>query len=116
VKTPGSVVFDQDGTMYVAVTTVDKSVQDESAQWGHPSAEIALLVSKDRGRTFEAFGISSPDSSAPNWLPNLERPTSQQPVGVPLLIYTHGLRGATNKEIMSNEVIWFDPANLPLKR
>jgi hypothetical protein len=24
------------------------------------------------------------------------------------LIYTHGLRGATNKDIMSNEVVWCD--------
>jgi len=112
VKTPGSIVFSRDGTMYIAVTTVDKSTEDASAQWGHPSAEIALLVSKDRGRTFEVFGISSSDPSAPNWLPNLERPTGPAPVGVPGLIYTHGLRGSTNKDIMSNEVIWCDPASL----
>jgi hypothetical protein len=116
VKTPGSIVFGRDGTMYVAVTTVDKSVEDESAQWGHPSAEIALLVSDDLGRSFKVFGISSPDPLAPNWLPNLERPTGPQPVDVPALIYTHGLRGKINKEIMSNEVIWCDPASLPLAR
>ncbi len=112
VKTPGSIVFGRGRTMYIAVTTVDKSVEDDSAQWGHPSAEIALLISKDQGRTFEVFGISSADPSAPNWLPNLERPTGPNPVGVPLLIYTHGLRGESNKEIMSNEVVWFDPASL----
>ena len=111
VKTPGSIVFGRDGKMYIAVTTVDMSVEDESAQWGHPSAEIALLVSKDQGLTFEVFGISSPDPLAPNWLPNLERPTSPQPAGVPSLIYTHGLRGQNNKEIMSNKVIWCDPAS-----
>lgn len=116
VKTPGSIVFGRDGTMYVAVTTVDKSIEGEPAQWGHPSAEIALLISKDQGRTFEAFGISSPETLAPNWLPNLERPTSSQSVGVPSLIYTHGLRGQNNKEIMSNEVIWCDPASLSLSR
>ncbi|UCF17817.1 MAG: BNR-4 repeat-containing protein [Phycisphaerales bacterium] len=116
VKTPGSIVFDRDGVMYTAVTTVDKRVEDESAQWGHPSAEIALLVSNDRGHTFEVFGISSTDPSVPNWLPNLERPTGPQPVGVPALIYTHGLRGLSNKEIMSNEVIWCDPASPPLTR
>ena len=112
VKTPGSIVFDRDGTMYLAVTTVDKSIEDASAQWGHPSAEIALLVSKDRGRTFEVFAASSPDPLAPNWLPNLERPTGPQPVDVPALIYTHGLRGENNQQIMSNEVIWFDPAGI----
>jgi len=112
VKTPGSIVFGNDGTMYVAVTTVDKSVEDESAQWGHPSAEIALLVSHDRGRSFDVFAVSLTDPSAPNWLPNLERPTSPRSVDVPALIYTHGLRGTTNKDIMSNEVIWCDPAAL----
>ncbi len=116
VKTPGSIVFGRDGTMYVAVTTVDRSVEGDSAQWGHPSAEIALLASKDSGRTFEVFAVSSPDPSAPNWLPNLERPTGPNPVGVPVLVYTHGLRGTTNKEIMSNEVIWCDPAALSLTR
>ena len=112
VKTPGSIVFGADGTMYVAVTTVDSSIEDETAQWGHPSAEIALLVSGDQGRTFEVFGISSADPTAPNWLPNLERPTTQQPVGIPSLIYTHGLRGKTNKDIMSNHVVWCDLEDL----
>ncbi|MHC4352762.1 MAG: BNR-4 repeat-containing protein [Planctomycetota bacterium] len=110
VKTPGSIAFGRDRRMYIAVTTVDKNVEAESAQWGHPSAEIALLVSDDLGRSFEVFGISSPDPSVPNWLPNLERPTGRRRVRVPALIYTHGLRGTTNKEIMSNEVIWCDLA------
>ena len=108
VKTPGSIVFGRDGTMYVVVTTVDKSVEDESAQWGHPSAEIALLISKDQGRTFEAFETSPPDPSVPNWLPNLERPTCPRSVDVPSLIYTHGLKGENNKETMSNHVVWCD--------
>jgi hypothetical protein len=112
VKTPGSIVFGADGTMYVVVTTVDGGIEDETAQWGHPSAEIALLISKDQGRTFEVSGISPPDSTAPNWLGNLERPTSQQPVGTPSLIYTHGLRGQTNRDIMSNHVLWCDLESL----
>ena len=112
VKTPGSIVFGADGTMYVVVTTVHNSIEDESAQWGHPLAEIALLVSRDQGRAFEVFEISSHDSTAPNWLPNLERPTNQQPVDIPSLIYTHGLRGRTNKDIMSNHVVWCDLAGL----
>ncbi len=116
VKTPGSIVFGRDGTMYVVVTTVESSIEDDTALWGHPSAEVALLVSKDQGRTFEVFGISAPDPSVPNWLPNLERPTGQQPVGFPSLIYTHGLKGENNKEIMGNEVVWSDPAGLLLMR
>ena len=112
VKTPASIVFGQDGTMYVAVTTVQSDIDDQTATWGHPSAEVALLVSKDYGRTFKVFGISPPDASVPNWLPNLERPTKGQPITIPSLIYTHGHKGKTNKEIMSNEAIWCDVAAL----
>jgi len=112
VKTPGSIVFGRDGTMYVVVTTVNSNVKDETAHWGHPSAEVVLLVSKNRGHSFSVFGISPPDASVPNWLPNLERPTSYEPVDVPSLIYTHGQRGKTNKQIMSNEVVWCDLASL----
>ncbi len=101
--------------MYVVVTTVQSGTGDELAFWGHPSAEVALLVSKDRGRTFSVFEVSCADDSAANWLPNLERSTRSEPIKVPALIYTHGPRGKTNKDIMSNEVIWCDMASLPAK-
>lgn len=101
--------------MYVVVTTVQSGTGDELAFWGHPSAEVALLVSKDRGRTFSVFEVSCADDSAANWLPNLERPTRSETIKVPALIYTHGPRGKTNKDIMSNEVIWCDMASLPAK-
>ncbi len=115
VKTPGSIVFGRDGAMYMVVTTVQSGTGDELAFWGHPSAEVALLVSKDQGRTFSVFEVSCADDSAANWLPNLERPTRSEPIKVPALIYTHGPRGKTNKDIMSNEVIWCDMASLPAK-
>lgn len=98
--------------MYVVVTTVNSNAKGEDALWGHPSAEVVLLVSKDEGRTFSVFGISPSDSSVPNWLPSVKRPTGQQPIDVPSLMYTHGHRGKTNQQIMSNEVIWCDLANL----
>lgn len=112
VKTPGSIVFGRDGTMYVVVTTVNSNIKNETALWGHPSAEVVLLVSKDQGHAFSVFEISPSNPSVPNWLPNLERPTSYEPVDVPSLIYTHGHRGKTNKQIMSNKVIWCDLASL----
>lgn len=115
VKTPGSIVFGRDGTMYVAVTTVKSGTGDDLAFWGHPTAEVALLVSKDRGRTFRLFDVSGADDSAANWLPNLERPTRNEPIKVPALIYTHGPRGNTNKDIMSNEVVFCDAAGLLTK-
>jgi hypothetical protein len=115
VKMPGSIVFGPDGTMYVVVTTVKSGTGDELAFWGHPSAEVALLVSKNRGRTFSLFEVSGADDSAANWLPNLERPTRSKPIKVPALIYTHGPRGKTNKDILNNEVVWCDVAGLPAK-
>jgi hypothetical protein len=116
VKTPGNIVFGADDTMYLAATTVDKNVEAKAAAWGHPSAEIVLLVSKDRGRTFQVYEISPPDPSTPNWLPNLERPTRHEPINVPSLIYTHGYKGTTNKDIMSNDVVWCDVASLLVKK
>jgi len=112
VKTPGSIVFAKDGTMYVAVETVISGTGDELAFWGHPSTEVVLLVSKDKGKTFDLFEVSESDASAANWLPNLERPTRHEPIGVPALIYTHGSRGKTNKDIMSNDVVWCEMARL----
>ena len=112
VKTPGSIVFGHDGTMYVAVTTVKSGTGDKLAFWGHLTAEVTLLVSKNRGRTFSLFEVSSADDSAANWLPNLERPTRNEPIGTPALIYTHGPRGKTNKDIMNNEVVFCDVAGL----
>ncbi len=112
VKTPGGIVFSEDRIMYITVTTVDSGAEVKPAQWGHPSAEIALLVSRDYGRTFAVFDVSDPDPSEPNWLPNLERPTTPLWMYAPSLIFTHGPRGQSNKEIMSNQVIWYHPAGL----
>ncbi len=53
-----------------------------------------------------------PNDSAANWLSNLERPTTSKPIKVPALIYTHGPRGKTNKDIMNNEVVFCDVAGL----
>ncbi len=53
-----------------------------------------------------------PDDSAANWLPNLERPTRSELIKVPALIYTHGPRGNTNKDIMNNMVVFCDVASL----
>lgn len=112
VRTSGNIAFGADGTMYVVATTVNKNVEARAASWAHPSAEIVLLVSKDRGRSFRVYEISPPDPELPNWLPNLERPTRHIPINIPSLIYTHGEKGNTNKDIMSNDVVWCDIADL----
>jgi len=114
VKTPGEIMFDRDGIMYVTVTTVDANASAAQSYWGHQSAEVVLLVSKDSGRTFETFTISPPDAAVPNWLPSLERPTRHIPIGIPSLMYTHGHRGDKNTQIVSNEVVWYDVSELSI--
>ena len=112
VKTPGQIVFDRNGTMYVTLTTVRADASVEQGYWGHQSAEVALLVSKDLGRTFDAFAVSPIDDSVPNWLPSLERPTRHVPIAPPTLIYTHGTAGSNNRQAMANKVIWHDLASI----
>lgn len=108
VKTPGQIGFDRNGTMYVTVTTVHADASVEQGYWGHQSAEVALLVSKDFGRTLQAFPISPPDDQVPNWLPSLERPTRHLQIGVPSFMYTHGTAGSNNRQTVTNEVVWCD--------
>ena len=108
VKTPGNVVFDRDGVMYAAVTTVLGTVDAKEAMWGHPSAETVLLVSRDKGRTFDVCEISRADKTTPSWLCNIERPMRRELGEVTSLIYTRGHRGKTNKDILSNDVVWCD--------
>ncbi len=108
VQTPGSIVFDKKGTMYVAVTTVFSDSGYTNSFWGDPSDEIVLLISNDQGQSFDTYLLSKEDLDVPNWLPNLQRPTRVEAIGVPYLIYTHGHRGENNKQIMSNEVYWCD--------
>lgn len=79
--------FDRGGTLYVAAAVLKPGV---SKAFGHPSKEVVLLTSVDRGRTFRAVPISTPDPKLPNWLPSIERPYGPRPVGVPSFIYTHG--------------------------
>lgn len=104
VQTPGEVVFGADGTMYVALTTVDA----DGYFWGDESNEVVLLVSRDGGERFEALPISDPDPNTAQWLPSLERPTGHNVVDVPGLTYTRGGKGQKNTDILSNQVIWAD--------
>jgi len=115
VKTPGCICFDQKGNLYAAVTTIknrDQTGPNTTTWWGHPSAEVALFVSRDQGNSFQIYGVSKADPTTPNWLPNLEHTTRNQPLDYPSLIYTHGQRGKNNQEIMSNIVFWCDITSL----
>ena len=103
-----SLAFDRDGTMYIAVTTVLAA----DNHWGAASKEIALLVSRDQGKTFAVHEVSPPDPRTANWLPSLERPTTAALIGTPSLLYTHGERGKGCSDILSNDVLFCDVAAL----
>ena len=105
----GTMTFDRDGRLYAAVTTI---IGGEGEAWGHPSKKVALLVSKDGGRTFEVFEIGPPDPATPNWFPSLERPTGAAPIGAPSLTYQHGHAGKGCNDIMSNAVLFCDVPTL----
>ncbi|HDL17459.1 MAG TPA: hypothetical protein ENH29_00220 [Bacteroidetes bacterium] len=75
--------------------------------WGDPSAEIILLTSADRGKTFDVVPISKPDSNLPNWMPGIERPFGPHPIaGVPAFLYTHGGPGESLTGGAGTEVIF----------
>lgn len=83
----GALAFDASGRLYVAWVTG----KAPGGGWGHPSWEVALLVSADLGQTFRVMPVSDPDPQNPNWLPSLERPYCEKPIpGPPALIYTQG--------------------------
>jgi hypothetical protein len=103
----GTVTFDHDGALYVAAAV--KAVGGPKSDWfGHPSKEVVLLSSSDRGRTFAVRRLSQPDPTQPNWLPSIERPFGPRPIGVPSLIYTHGDKGefGRNREGTPTEVLF----------
>lgn len=112
VQTPGSIAFTEDGSLYAVVTTVKAHSAYENSFWGDPSDEVVLLVSKDGGKLFDTYPVSTPDDSIPNWLPSLQRPTSPSSIQSPYLMFTQGFRGDNNQQIMANKVYWCDVERL----
>ena len=83
----GVLTFDRRGTLYVAATVLGGRAK---TYWGHPSLEVVVLTSRDRGKTFAVTPVSKADPARPNWLANIEKPFGPRPIGVPSLMYTHG--------------------------
>ena len=101
--TYGTATFDRDGRLYIAAV-----IQYANAPkfWGDKSLETVLLVSGNRGKTFQTLPISQQDPEQPNWLPSIERPYGTKPIGVPAFLYTHGGPGTSVTEGDSTEVIF----------
>ena len=85
----GTMTFDRDGVLYVAAV-VRKTGGSDKTWFGHPSKEVVLMTSRNRGKTFRVLPISTPDPTLPSWLPSIERPFGAKPIGVPSFLYTHG--------------------------
>jgi len=105
---PGGIAIGADDRIFIALTATEIKVLDDLKYrgWGSPRNEVVWLESSDGGRSFSAKMISKPDPSRAHWLPNVERPTGHNRVGVPGVIYTAGTRGENNKQIVSNGVWW----------
>lgn len=98
-----SLTFDRDDMLYL-VSTIQKA--DSPTYWGDPSLEIVLLTSSDKGKNFDVQMVSKMDSKKPNWLPNIERPSRPERLGVPSFLYTHGGPGKNLTEHLATEVFF----------
>jgi hypothetical protein len=105
---PGGMAFGKDRRIFVAltVTPIDLLKNPEYKAWGNSQHEVLWLESCDRGKTFAGKMVSKLDSTRAHWLPNVERPTGHNQVGVPGLIYTAGGPGEKNTQVVSNGVHW----------
>ena len=69
--------------------------------------DVVLLRSTDEGRTISGERLSGGLSRERHWFPNLERPTGHNRVtGTPGVLFTAGIKGAGNTDILSNDVYW----------
>ena len=90
------VSINRQGTMYVLATMASEGKNG-----------VALISSKDLGRTIKLERPAAGVKQAKKWLANLERVTGHHRVdGRPGLIFTAGTRGKGNTDILSNDVFW----------
>ena len=101
----GALHIAPDGRIFVVMSLMNlESLSDNN--WGHKSSEIIGLQAPNIGGKFSVELLSKPDMTVPHWIPNLERPTGHNRVGVPSVIYTAGVAGAGCDDILSNGVYW----------
>lgn len=104
---PGGMTFSENGTLYIVLQLIKPQDTADTSVWGHPSSELVLFTSRDHGRSFASRVLTEQNANVPRWLPSLERPVGHHRVEArPGLIYTNGIRGDNNRQIISNEVIW----------
>ena len=90
------VSINRQGTMYVLATMASEGKNG-----------VALISSKDLGRTIKLERPAAGVKQAKKWLANLERVTGHHRVdGRPGVIFTAGTRGKGNTDILNNDVFW----------
>lgn len=95
----GGLCITQSGAIHVVCTvgpskSIATSDREQSKWWGHPTLEVAHLVSTDAGATFTFNLLSDGDESTPNWLPTISRPGPFHPVDYPIVLWTKGFTGS----------------------
>ena len=94
-----------DGRIFIVLSLLNLETLGED-NWGHKSSEVVGLQAPDIGGKFGVELLSKPDTTVPNWFPNLERPTGHNRIDVPGVIYTAGIAGEGCHDILSNQVYW----------
>ncbi len=89
--------------LFVTSATVAVNASKDGG-WGDPTSRVFLLVSEDRGQTFEVIPLSDAETTASNWFPSLERTTGHNRVPLPHLVYTIGESGTTTKDPIDTEI------------
>ena len=69
--------------------------------------DVVRLRSDDRGQTFQGELLSAGLTREHHWFANLERPTGANVIrGVPGVLFTAGVKGAGNNDLLNNDVYW----------
>ena len=105
--TPGGITVSKNGTLFVVLTLIPPGKKPEHSGWGTPGCEVIGFTSTDGGQNFTGKLLSKIDPAVPHWLPNVERNTGHNTVpDTPGVIYTAGVPGEGNDDLLSNEVHW----------
>lgn len=93
------------------VATIQSVRADERGRtnlvaWGHPTNEIVRFLAPNWASPFTCDLVSGLDSSIPQWLANVERSTGFNRVEKPNLLYTAGMPGSTNSELLTTRVYY----------
>jgi hypothetical protein len=87
----GTMTIDRHGTFYILVEAPKDTITMHP--FGHPTTELVLLTSIDRGNSFDFTLVSTPEDGLPSWQPNIERPFTSKPIDTPSFLYTRGHKG-----------------------